>query len=81
MTDPNQGMAEKTKELLKYIIDFHAKNHYGPSFRTILNDLGWSTTSLVDHHITQLELRGLVTRIPHYPHSLKPTQLGQATKL
>ena len=77
MSDPlTQNMAEKTRALLEYIIDFYAKHHYGPTFREAVTDLGWSTTSLVDHHVTQLERRGLVERVPNHPRSLKPTQVA-----
>ncbi len=74
-------MSEKAQQLLQYIIDFHAKNHYGPLFQEVLDDLGWSTKSLVDHYVTQLELRGLVERVPRYPRSLKPTRLALETTL
>ena len=78
MTDSHKkGLAAKTNTLLAYIIDFYRRNHYGPTFSEVMTDLGWSSKSLVDYHVTQLERRGLVERVPYHPRSLKPTQLAQ----
>ncbi len=70
------NLPERGKSLLDYITNFYAKNKYGPTFGEILNDLGWSTKSLIDYWVQQLEQRGLVERVPHHPRSLKPTQLA-----
>jgi SOS-response transcriptional repressor LexA len=70
------NLPSRGKTLLEYITNFHAKNKYGPTFGEILNDLGWSTKSLVDYWVQQLEQRGLVERIPRHPRSLKPTPLA-----
>ena len=70
------NLPDRGKTLLNYIKDFYTKNKYGPTFGEILQALNWSTKSLVDYWVQQLEQRGLVERVPRHPRSLKPTPLA-----
>jgi SOS-response transcriptional repressor LexA len=76
MIDLIENMSEKGQVLLRYIKAYRETHHYGPTYSEIMNDLGWSTKSLVDYWIQQLERRGLIERVPNYPRSVKLTQLA-----
>jgi SOS-response transcriptional repressor LexA len=69
-----ENMSEKGQVLLRYIKAYREQHHYGPTYSEMMNDLGWSTKSLVDYWIQQLERRGLIERVPNYPRSVKLTQ-------
>lgn len=69
------NLPERVQNMLVFIKDFRAKNPYGPTLSEICAALNWNNRSLVQCWIIQLEIRGLVTRVPHHPRSLNVTPL------
>ena len=61
----------KQQQILNFIEDFMARQHYPPTYEEIRSGLGLSTKSLVDYHLTALEQAGLISRDRATPRGLR----------
>jgi|TARA_R110000824_G_scaffold215094_1_gene401352 repressor LexA len=64
MTRPADG------NLLLYLKRYTKKHGYPPSLREILEDLGYSSTSVVTYQLDRLEREGRLTRQRHVARSI-----------
>jgi repressor LexA len=64
----------KQQQILTFIEDFMARQHYPPTYEEIRCGLGLSTKSLVDYHLTALEQAGLISRDRATPRGLRLVQ-------
>ena len=74
---------KRQKELLDYVDGFIQQHGYGPSYREIMNALGYKSVSTVAIHIDGLILKGYLRKADHSARSLQviTTQLtGAAAK-
>lgn len=64
-------LTTKQQAILTFIQDFMAQHHYPPTYEEIRSGLGLSTKSLVDYHLTALEVAGLISRDRATPRGLR----------
>ena len=64
-------LTAKQQQMLTFIQDFMARQHYPPTYEEIRSGLGLSTKSLVDYHLTALEQAGLISRDRATPRGLR----------
>ena len=64
---------KKQKLLLEYIEAFIAQHGYSPSYREIMNGVGYSSVATVAVHINNLIQRGHLIKREHSARSLEPT--------
>ena len=69
-------MTERRQQVLNFIRQFIAENHYAPTYEEIRIGLGMSTKSLVDYHLNHLEAAGYITRRPASPRCIVLTKQG-----
>jgi len=67
---------DRQQQLLTFIVSFAAKQQYPPTYEEIRVGLGWSSKSLVNYHLDQLEARGRIAREPFVVRSLRVTARG-----
>ena len=64
-------LTAKQQQILTFIQDFMARQHYPPTYEEIRSGLGLSTKSLVDYHLTALEEAGFISRDRATPRGLR----------
>ncbi len=62
------------KRLLNFIQHYDAENGYPPTFREMKNQVGISSTSMVDYNLKHLEKLGLIERDPNTSRGLRVVQ-------
>lgn len=62
---------KRQKELLDYVDAFIQQHGYGPSYREIMNALGYKSVSTVAIHIDGLILKGYLRKTDHSARSLQ----------
>ena len=62
---------KRQKELLDYVDGFIQQHGYGPSYREIMNALGYKSVSTVAIHIDGLILKGYLRKTDHSARSLQ----------
>jgi repressor LexA len=69
---------KRQKELLDFVADFIGEHGYGPSYREVMNGLGYRSVSTVAIHINGLISRGYLRKRDNSARSLEvvTTQLG-----
>jgi repressor LexA len=65
---------KKQKELLLYIETFIAEHGYSPSYREIMNGVGYSSVATVALHVSNLIKRGHLQKRNNSARSLEPTK-------
>jgi SOS-response transcriptional repressor LexA len=70
MDDTTTKLTNQQTALLNYLRDYFERNHYAPTYEEIRVGLGWSTKSLVDYHLTQLEAALYITRVRKQPRTI-----------
>jgi len=65
---------KKQKELLAYIESFISENGYSPSYREIMNGVGYSSVATVALHVNNLIKRGHLIKRENSARSLEPTK-------
>jgi repressor LexA len=65
-------LTERQRDLLAALERLHRDNGYSPSIRELCDEVGVSSTSTVHRHVTTLESRGLVERLPGAHRTLRP---------
>lgn len=58
---PKHAQTERD-QILEYLVSFSEINGYMPSLRQIQNGLGFSSLSVVSHHLNILEKNNRITR-------------------
>jgi SOS-response transcriptional repressor LexA len=62
---------KKQQELLEYVAGFIHEHGYGPSYREIMNAIGYKSVSTVAIHINGLITKGYLRRKDNSPRSLE----------
>ncbi len=65
---------KKQKLLLEYIESFIAEHGYSPSYREIMNGVGYTSVATVALHINNLVARGHLIKRDNSARSLEPTK-------
>lgn len=65
---------KKQKILLEYIESFIAQHGYSPSYREIMNGVGYNSVATVAVHINNLIARGHLIKRENSARSLEPTK-------
>jgi repressor LexA len=68
--ESTKTLTTKQTALLNYLRFYFERNHYAPTYEEIRVGMGWSTKSLVDYQLTQLEAAGYITRTRHTPRAI-----------
>ena len=68
---------KKQKELLEYIEGFIAEHGYSPSYREIMNGVGYTSVATVALHVNNLIKRGHLVKRDNAARSLEPTKAVQ----
>lgn len=68
MTDRS---TKRQKELLEYVARFITEHGYGPSYREVMNALGYKSVSTVAVHIEGLVSKGYLRKRDHSARSLE----------
>lgn len=71
--------SKKQRELLAFIGAFIKQHGYGPSYREIMNGLGYKSVSTVATHIDNLIVKGHVRKRDHSARSLEVVAHADAT--
>lgn len=67
---------KKQKELLEYIEAFIAQHGYSPSYREIMNGVGYNSVATVAVHINNLVKRGHLIKRDNAARTLEPTNVS-----
>lgn len=62
---------KRQKELLDYVAAFIKEHGYGPSYREIMNGIGYKSVSTVAIHINGLIAKGYLRKTDHSARSLE----------
>lgn len=74
----NERPSKKQRELLTFIAGFIKANGYGPSYREIMNGLGYKSVSTVATHVDNLITKGYVRKRDYSARSLEVvTQISE----
>ena len=73
MTDPTRP-TKKQKELLEFIESFITVHGYSPSYREIMNGIGYNSVATVALHVNNLVTRGHLLRRENSARSLEPVK-------
>jgi len=71
MARKSAGLGERHFKIMEYLINFQGKNQYSPSIRQIGENIGVSSTSLVDYYLKQLEDKGYIERDANVSRSIR----------
>jgi SOS-response transcriptional repressor LexA len=63
--------SKKQREMLTYIQAFIKQNGYGPSYREVMNGLGYKAVSTVANHIDNLIVKGYLAKREYGARSLE----------
>ncbi len=77
MARRSEGLSERHKKILAFLVQFQESNGYSPSIREIGDSIAVKSTSLVDYYLNQLEEMGYISRDNRVSRSirvLKPLQ-------
>ena len=64
-------MTKKQRELLNYIVQFIREHGYSPSYREIMNGLGYKSVSTVATHVEHLVQLGHIKKSDHNARTLE----------
>jgi repressor LexA len=73
-------LTKRQKEVLDFLVNFHNKNGYSPSFEEIARSLKLTSLATVHKHITTLERKGYVRRGYNQSRSIEVTQLPKQVR-
>jgi repressor LexA len=69
-----EQLSNRQRAILAFIEEFLEENGYPPTYEEIRAALGFSTKSLVNHHLEVLEATGYLSRVPKTPRSIRLMQ-------
>ncbi len=67
-------LTKRQKEVLDFLAEFIAENHYSPSFEEIANGMGIASVATVHRYMKVLEEKGYLTREFNRSRAVKVTQ-------
>lgn len=70
MARKSEGLGNRHKKIMKFLVEFQAQNGYSPSIREIGESIDVKSTSLVDYYLNQLEKMGYISRENHISRSI-----------
>lgn len=70
MARKSEGLGNRHKRIMRFLIDFQNANGYSPSIREIGESINVKSTSLVDYYLNQLEELGYISRENHISRSI-----------
>ena len=73
-SDTKLRPTKKQKELLEFIEDFITQHGYSPSYREIMNGVGYTSVATVALHISNLVKRGHLIKRDNSARSLEPVK-------
>jgi len=73
-------LTKRQKEVLDFLVHFHNKHGYSPSFEEIARSLKLTSLATVHKHITTLERKGYVRRGYNQSRSIEVTQLPKQVR-
>ncbi len=62
MARKSEGLGERSKKILEFLVSYQEKHGYPPSIREIGNHIHVESTSLVDYYLNQLQEAGYIER-------------------
>src|ERR1700689_2291375 len=68
-------LTKRQKEVLDFLVHFHNKHGYSPSFEEIARSLKLTSLATVHKHISTLERKGFIRRGYNQSRSIEVTQL------
>jgi SOS-response transcriptional repressor LexA len=68
--ESTKTLTTKQTALLNYLRFYFERNHYAPTYEEIRVGMGWSTKSLVDYQLNQLEKACCITRQRNTPRAI-----------
>lgn len=77
MTTAEDRPSKKQRELLSFIDGFISRNGYGPSYREIMNGLGYRSVSTVATHVDNLIKKGHLRKRDYSARSLEVVEGAQ----
>src|ERR1700683_4142459 len=73
-------LTKRQKEVLDFLVPFHNKHGYSPSFEEIARSLKLTSLATVHKHITTLERKGFIRRGYNQSRSIEVTQLPKPVR-
>jgi repressor LexA len=73
-------LTKRQKEVLDYLVSFHNKHGYSPSFEEIARSLKLTSLATVHKHITTLERKGFIRRGYNQSRSIEVLQLPKQVR-
>ncbi|HAF61739.1 MAG TPA: repressor LexA [Anaerolineaceae bacterium] len=70
MARKSEGLGNRHKKIMRFLVDFQDENGYSPSIREIGESIDVKSTSLVDYYLNQLEEMGYISRENHISRSI-----------
>lgn len=78
MEERSARATKKQQELLAFVKEFIAEHDYGPSYREVMNGLGYKSVSTVAVHIEGLIAKGFLRRGENAARSLEIVQASSS---
>ncbi len=75
------ALTKRQKQVLDYLVSFHDRNGYSPSFEEIGKALHLNSLATVHKHISTLEKKGFIRRGYNQSRSIEVVALPQSVKL
>src|ERR1700746_1320624 len=73
-------LTKRQKEVLDFLVAFHNKHGYSPSFEEMARSLKLTSLATVHKHITTLERKGFIRRGYNQSRSIEVTQLPKPVR-
>jgi repressor LexA len=73
-------LTKRQKQVLDYLVNFHNKNKYSPSYEEIAHSLGLASLATVHKHIGTLERKGFVRRGYNQSRSIEVIHLPRPVR-
>ena len=74
------ALTKRQKEVLNYLVSFHNKNGYSPSFEEIAHALKLTSLATVHKHLSTLERKGFIRRGYNQSRSIEVVQLPKPVR-
>jgi repressor LexA len=74
MAKRSEGLTERHRKIMNFLVEFQERNGYSPSIREIGDKIGVKSTSLIDYYLDQLQRMGLIERDEHISRSIRVLQ-------
>lgn len=71
MARKSEGLGERPRKILEFLVSYQEKHGYPPSIREIGNHINVESTSLVDYYLNQLQEAGFIERSGRISRSIR----------